>query len=95
MFVYELSGCGFESSCSDLGCIEFKNYKKQIPAPLKIYADFESLLKSCGSGIDNDCFSYTSKYQDHVPYNFANKLVCVNDKYSKYVLLYRGKKCSV
>ena len=73
------------------GFTEFKNYNKQIPAPFKIYVDFECLLKSCDSGINNDCFSYTSKYQDHVPCSFAYKLVSVNDKFSKDVVLYRGK----
>ena len=28
------------------GIIEFKNFNRQIPAPFKIYADFECLLKS-------------------------------------------------
>ena len=36
-------------------------------------------------------FSYTSKYQDHIPCSFAYKLVCVNDKFSKDLVLYRGK----
>ena len=63
-----------------------------IPFPIKIYADFECLLKSCDSGINNDCFSYTSKYQDHIPCSFGYKLVIVNDKYSKDLVLYRGKK---
>ena len=36
-------------------------------------------------------FSYTKKYQDHVPCSFAYKVVCVDDKYSKDVVLYRGK----
>ena len=62
-----------------------------IPAPFKIYADFECLLKNVESGINNDCFSYTAKYQDHVPCSFAYKLVCVNDKFSKDIVLYRGK----
>ena len=48
------------------GFIEFKNYSRQIPVPFKIYADFECLLKSCDSGINNDWFSYTPEYQDHV-----------------------------
>ena len=39
------------------GFIEFKNFNRQIPVPFKIYADFECLLKSCGVGFDNDCFS--------------------------------------
>ena len=45
------------------GFIEFKNFNRQIPVPFKIYAEFACLLKSCNAGVDNDCFSYTSKYQ--------------------------------
>ena len=74
------------------GFIEFKNYNKEIPAPFKIDADFECLSKNVDSGINNDCFSYTAKYQDHITCRFAYKLVCVNDKYSKDVVSYRGKK---
>ena len=73
------------------GFIEFKNYSRQIPVPLKIYADFQCLLKGCDSGINNHCFSYISKYQDHIPCSIAYKLVRVDDKFSKDVLLYRGK----
>ena len=40
------------------GIIEFKNYFKQIPVPLKIYADFEYNLK----GVEYDEGSYTKKY---------------------------------
>ena len=65
-----------------------------IPCPFKIYADFECLLKKVGIRINNDCFNYeeisfTAKY--HIPCSFAYKLVCVNDRYSKDVVLYRGK----
>ena len=73
------------------GFIGFKNFNRQIPAPFKIYADFECLLKSVDSGFDNDCFSYTKKYQHHIPCNFTYKLVCVDDKFSKDVVLYRRK----
>ena len=73
------------------GFIESKNYSRQNPVPFKICADFGCLLKSCNSGINNDCFSYTSKYQDHVPCIFAYKLVCIDNKFSKDVVLYRGK----
>ena len=64
------------------GFISFKNYSRQIPVPFKIYADFECILRSCGIGIDNKCFSYTKKYQDHIPCSFAYKDVCIDDKYS-------------
>ena len=76
------------------GFIEFKNFSKQIHVPFKIYADFECLLKNVDGGVDNECFSYTKKYQDHIPCSFAYKVVCVDNKFSKDVVLYRGKKCS-
>ena len=62
-----------------------------IPAPFKIYADFECLLKEVDIGVSNDYLSYTVKYQDHIPCSFAYKLMCANDKYSKGIVLYRGK----
>ena len=73
------------------GFIEYKSYFKQILAPFKIHADFECLLKGCDSGVNNNCFSYTSKYQDHISCSFVYKVVCVDDKYSKNVALYRGQ----
>ena len=36
-----------------------------IPAPFKIYADFECLLKEVDPGIKNDCFSYTKKQRSY------------------------------
>ena len=73
------------------GFMEFNNFNKMIPCPFKIYADFECLLKEVDIGINNDCFSYTAKYQDYIPCSFAYKLVCGYDKYSKDLALYRGK----
>ena len=73
------------------GFIEFNNFNKMISCPFKIYADFECLLKNVDSGIHNDCFSYTTKYQDHITCSLAYKLVCVDDKHSKNVVLYRRK----
>ena len=35
--------------------------------------------------------SYTEKYQAHIPCSFGCKAVCVDDKFIKLVLLYRGK----
>ena len=57
------------------GFIEFNNFDKMIPCPFKIYADFECLLENIDTGINSDCFSYTSKYQDHIFCSFAYKLV--------------------
>ena len=79
---------------SEKGFIEFNNSNKMVPCPFKIYADlcmYECILKNVDIGINNDCFGYTSKYQDHVPCSFAYKLVFIDDKFSKDVVLYRGK----
>ena len=35
--------------------------------------------------------SYTGKYQDHIPCSFAYKVVCIDDKFSKLAVFYRGK----
>ena len=55
-----------------------------------MYADFESNL--------NDVESYESscpkKYQDHIPCNFAYKLVCVGDKFSEPLVVYRGENAA-
>ena len=31
------------------------------------------------------------KYQDHIPCSFANKLVCVDDKFTKPIVVFRGE----
>ena len=56
----------------------------------KIYADFEYLLKGFKSSNKNNG-SYKEKYQAHIPCNFAYKVICVDNKFSKKVVLYRGK----
>ena len=45
------------------------------------------LIKKVDPRIQNDCFSSTTKYQDHIPCSFACKLVCIDDKFSKDVVL--------
>ena len=35
--------------------------------------------------------SYNEKYQDHIPCSFLYKVVCIDDRFSKPVVLYRGK----
>ena len=67
------------------GAIKFKSYFKQLPVSFKIYADFECNLKSV------ECYegSYTKKYE-HVPCIDAYKVFCIDDKYSKSIVVYRG-----
>ena len=74
--------------------ISFKNYFKQLPVPFKIYADSECILKrvECDSIKNNS--SYTEKDQSHIPCSFAYKVVRIDNKFSKKVVLYRGKNAA-
>ena len=81
---------GKQSEKSKSGSISFKNYFKQLHVLFKVYADFECLLKGVKSS-DKNNGSYTEKYQDHIPCSFAYKVVCIDNKVSKRVVIYRGK----
>ena len=92
--------------------IKFKNHFKQLAAPFKIDADFESVLKgvqSCNSNNNNSSSSnnnnnnnnnndsnnnnnnnasYIKMYREHIRCSFAYKVVCIDDRFSKQVVLY-------
>ena len=85
-----LSINGAQSVRSEKGTIEFKSYFKQILVPFKIYADFECDLES----VERFEGTYSKKYQDHIPYSFAYKLVCVNDKFGKPIVNFRGENAA-
>ena len=82
-----LSINGTQSVRLKKGTIGFKNYSKEIPVPFKIYADFEGNLKSVGS---YEGF-YSKRYQDHIPCSFAYTLVCVDDKFTNRIVVFRGE----
>ena len=73
--------------------VEFKNYSRQLAVPFKIIADFECNLEKVKSNeIKNK--SYTEKYQNHIPCSFSYKLVCVDNKFSKAIIVYRGENAA-
>ena len=53
-------------------------------------ADFECNLRSVASYER----SYTKKCQDHIPCSFAEKVVCVNVKFTKSIVVYRGENAA-
>ena len=85
-----LSINGAQSVRLDKGTTEFKNYFKQIPVPFKIYADFECNLR----GVESYEGSYTKKYQDHIPCSFAYKVVCIDDRFTKPIVVFRGENAA-
>ena len=50
-------------------------------------------MKGVGSSNKNNG-SYIEKYQDHIPCIFDYKVVCVDNKFSKEVVLHRGKNAA-
>ena len=49
-------------------------------------------IKSSGKSSDRgDNALYTKKYRDHIPCSYAYNVVCVKDKFSKSIFLYRRK----
>ena len=81
---------GKQSVKLEEGIIEFENYFKQILAPFKIYADFECNLR----GVESYEGSYAKKYQDHVLCSFAYKVVCIDDRFTKPIVVYRGENAA-
>ena len=77
------------------GFISFKNYSRQIPAPFKIYADFECILKETKASeeIIGKNSSYNKKYQSHIPCGFGYKVICIDNRFSKDIVIFRAKEC--
>ena len=72
------------------GIIKFENYSKQLPLPFKIYSDFECNLQ------DTEIYegSCTNKYHDHVPCSYAYKIVSIDNRFSKLIVVYRGENAA-
>ena len=85
-----LSINGMQSVDVEEGISKFENYSKQLSVPFKIYADFECNLK------DTEIYegSCTKKYHDHVPCSYAFKVVCIDDRFSKPIVVYRGENAA-
>ena len=59
--------------------------------PFKIYAGFESVSKRVQkTNRDGNAF-YIEKYQEHISFSFAYKIVCIDDRFSKPVVLDKEK----
>ena len=77
------------------GFISFKNYLRQMRVPFKIYANFECILKKNKKYDENGNkdSSWSMKMQDHAPCGFGYKEVCIDEKFTKDIAIYRGKDC--
>ena len=78
---------GKQSVRLEKGIIKFETYFKQVPGPFNIHADFECNLKS----VECDEGSYTKKYKDHIPCRVPYQFVCIDDRFTKPIAVYRGE----
>ena len=46
------------------------------------------------TSVKSDEGSCSKKYQDHIPCSFAYKVVFVDDRFSKPIVLYRGENAA-
>ena len=84
LLINECQALNYES-----GTIKFTNYQKQVPIPFKIYADKECFLKRTNS-YERE---YTIKYQEHFPNSIGAKLVCIDDRFTLPVLIFKVDDC--
>ena len=63
--------------------VRLKNYERKRKSSFMIYANFESILVPQDNGNQNPEESYPNRYQKHIAWSFGDKLVCVDDKFSK------------
>ena len=70
--------------------IKFKSYCRQIPVPFRIYADFECDLEEVAIYES----SYSKKYDNHISCSFAYKIVCIDDRFSKPIVVFRSENAT-
>ena len=58
-----------------------------MPIPFKSYADFECNLR----GFESYEGLYRKKYQAHIRCSFAYKVVCIDDRFTKLIVVFRGE----
>ena len=79
-----------QSVAVEEGIIKLENYSNQLSVPFKIQADFECIFKDTKI-YEGSC---TEKYHDHVPYSYAFKVVCIDNRFSKPIAVYRGENAA-
>ena len=81
---------GVQSVKVEEDIIKSENYFKQLLVPFKIYADFECNFKN----VEIYEGPYTKKYQDHIACSYAYQIVCIDDRFSKSIVVYRGENAA-
>ena len=75
------------------GYVKFKNYANKLRVPFKIYADFECILKKCDNIKGSIDTTWSVKESNHIPCGFGYVVKCIDDRFSKSVVVCKGKDC--
>ena len=78
---------GVQSVKLEKGITEFKNYCRQIHCPFNIYCDFECNLE----GVEIYEGFCSKKTHSHISCNFAYKVVCLDNRFRKSIVVFRGE----
>ena len=74
--------------------LQFSQYQKQLKCPFIIYADFETYAQKMDTCLPNPESSSTTINTQFEPCGFGYQVVCINDKYTKPPVIYRGPNVS-
>ena len=76
----------------DNNILKFNNFRKQMPVPFVIYADFEAITEKVQGSQPNIDKSYTETYKKHKDCGHGYEVICCyDDKYTKPVQIYSGE----
>ena len=77
--------------CNKIKCKNKENFCRyclQCFSSERVLTEHKGVKSSSDRG---DNTSYTEKYQDHIPWSFSYQLVCIDNNFSKPIVLFRGK----
>ncbi|XP_069102163.1 uncharacterized protein [Argopecten irradians] len=70
--------------------LNFEDFRKQLKAPFVMFCDFEAFVRpmdSCENDPDRSSTTQTAQFE---PCGFGYQVVCIDDKYTKPPVIYRG-----
>ena len=81
---------GAQSVKLEKGTIKFENYCREIRCPFKIYCDFEWNLE----GVEIYEGAYSKRDHSHISCSFAYKVVWIDNRFSKRIVVFIGKNAA-
>lgn len=74
--------------------VEFDDFSKQLRVPFVVYCDFEALVRKKDTCLPSPSKSNTTVTADYEICGYGYQVVCVDDRYTKPPVIYRGSDAS-